>query len=166
MTDVQTALAIVERAMGYETEGREFYLKAAQNTQDENGREMFRTLAEDEEKHYGLLKRQQASLRDEGEWLESPGTGPVKLDLKPSLFPGGKEALEKGITEKSTDRDALLFGLEIENKSYYLYWSSADKLEDPRGRQMFEYLAGQEQGHFNTLMMRYEGLFGPVAWGN
>ena len=46
MTDVQTALAIVERAMGYETEGHEFYLKAAQNTQDENGREMFRTLAE------------------------------------------------------------------------------------------------------------------------
>ncbi len=162
--DVKAVVGILEQAMGIEQEGSQFYLKAAQTTQDKKGQEMFTTLADDEKKHYDLIKRQRTALTSEGKWVGSPEIKPVDIDLDKPLFPKGREALEKAVTTKSNDRDALLFGLDIETKSYDLYWRAASEVADPLGKQMFEFLARQERGHFDILMMRYEALFGPVGW--
>ena len=162
--DVGTALAILERAMSIEQEGREFYLKAVETTHDEKGRETFAALADDEQKHYNLIKRQHDALTRDGRWIESLEVKPVKIDLEKPLFPGRREDLENAITSKSTDWDALLFGLDIEIKSYGLYQKSALETSDPLGKQVFEFLASEERGHFNMLMMRYDSLFGPVGW--
>lgn len=158
------ALAILQRAMSIEQEGREFYLKAVQTTHDKKGREIFATLADDEQKHHNLIKRQHDALTGDGRWIESSEVKPVEIDIEQPLFPTSREALEKAITAKSSDRDALLFGLDIEIKSYGLYQKSALETNDPLGKQMFEFLAGEERGHFDILMMRYDSLFGPVAW--
>ncbi len=162
--DVTASLATLERAMKLEREGRQFYLKAAKATPDEKGQEMFTTLAADEKNHYDLLIRQHTALKREGVWVSSPGTKVSEIDIKKPLFPKGKKALEKAVNARSNDRDALLFGLDIENKTYDLYREAALETQESAGKQMFEFLAGQERGHFNTLMMRYDALFGPVAW--
>ncbi len=162
--DTTVALATLEQAMGIEQEGRQFYLKAAQATLDEKGQEMFTTLADDEKKHYDLIKRQHTALTSEGRWVGSSEIKAVQIDLDKPLFPRGREALEKAVTNRSNDWDALLFGLDIEIKSYDLYRKAALEIAEPLGRQMFEFLAGQEQSHFNILMMRYDFLFGPVSW--
>ncbi len=100
----------------------------------------------------------------EGKWIGSPEIKPVSISLDKPLFPKGREALEKAITTKSSDWDALLFGLDIETRSYDLYRKAASETNDPLGKQMFEFLAGEERGHFDILMMRYDSLFGPIAW--
>lgn len=164
MDDKQLALTILERAMDIEQEGQGFYLKASQTTRDEKGREIFATLAGDEQKHYNLIRRQYDALTKEEKWREFPEIKPITSSLERPLFPIGKEALKKAITDKSSDRDALLFGLEIETKSYNLYCGAASETEAPLGKRMFEFLAGEERGHFNILMMRYDALFGPIAW--
>ncbi len=162
--DIKAALAILEQAMELEQEGRHFYLKAAQTTQDKKGQEMFTTLADEEKKHYNLIKRQHIALTREGNWVGSSEIKPVHIDLDRPLFPRGREALEKAVTIKSSDGDALLSGLDVESKSYDLYRRAASEIENPLGKQMFEFLAGQEESHFNILMMRYEALFGPAGW--
>ncbi len=162
--DIKAALAILEQAMDLEQEGRQFYLKAAQTTQDKKGQEMFTTLADEEKKHYNLIKRQHTALARDGNWVGSSEIKPVDIDLDKPLFPRGREALEKAVTIKSGDWDALLSGLDVEIKSYDLYRRAASEIENPLGKQMFEFLAGQERGHFNVLMMRYDALFGPVSW--
>ncbi len=158
------ALAILRRAKQIEQEGHKFYLKASQITQDEKGRETFISLADDEQKHFNLIQRQFESLRHERRWAGSPEVKPKAIDLNTPLFPKDREVIEKAITAKSSERDALLFGLEIENKSYDLYRKAASQTADPLGRDMFEFLAGEERGHFDILMMRYDFLFGPIAW--
>ena len=80
------------------------------------------------------------------------------------IFPKGINSIEKVISAKSGDRDALLFGMDIEVKSYDMYRKAALETNDPVGKQMFEFLTGQEQNHFDILMMRYDAVFGPVAW--
>ncbi len=163
--DTEVALRILKRAMGIEQEGGQFYLKAAQTTQDKKGQEMYTTLADDEQKHYDLIKRQHTALTSEGKWVNSPEIKPVaKIDLGKPLFPRGTEALEKAAMAKSSDWDALRFGLDIEINSYDLYRKAASRIEDALSKQMFEFLAGQEQSHFNILMMRYDALFGPISW--
>ena len=162
--DLRVALATLEQAMTVEKEGHQFYLKAARTTLDEKGKEVFTTLANDEQKHYALIKRHHTSLTREGRWAVSTEIKIVEIDLGKPLFPRGKEVLEKAVTTKSNDWDALLFGLDIEIKSYDLYRKAATEVTDAIGKQMFEFLAGQERGHFDILMMRYDALFGPVSW--
>ncbi len=162
--NVNAVVGILEHAMGIEQEGSQFYLKAAQTTQDKKGQEMFSTLADDEQKHYDLIKRQHAALTSKGRWIGSSDMKPSDIDLSKPLFPKGIEVLEKAISTKSSDWDALLFGLDIEIKSYDLYRKAASQIEDILGKQMFEFLAGQEQSHWDTLMMRYDALFGPISW--
>ncbi len=162
--DVKAALEILKQAMGIESEGHQFYLQAAQTTQDKKGQDIFTSLADDEQKHYDLIKRQHTALTDKGRWVGSSETKPVNIDLNKPLFPRGREALKKAVTNKSGDWEALLFGVEIETKSYDLYRRAALETSDLLGKQMFEFLAGQEQSHFDILMMRFDSLFGPISW--
>ena len=164
MEEITAALAILKQAMRLEEEGRAFYLQAAETTGDEEGKETFRALADDEQHHLRLIQRQHDALSSENKWTSSPEIKPTHIDMDKPLFPKGKEALEKAVKAKSRDTDAMLFGLEIENKSYDLYRTAALATTNPLGKAMFEFLAGEERGHFNILMMRYESLAGPVAW--
>ena len=87
-----------------------------------------------------------------------------RVDWNKPLFPA-RETLEKAISPKSADMDAVLFGLGIESKSWELYRQAAQETGDPLGKDMFEFLAGQEKSHFETLMMRYDFLSQqPIAW--
>ncbi|MDP3879455.1 MAG: ferritin family protein [Dehalococcoidales bacterium] len=162
--EIVAALAILERAIRIEQEGREFYLKAAQTTEEEKGRETFRTLASDEQNHLDLIKKQRQSLSDQSQWIIPDEIKPAPVDLQKTLFPKGREALKKAIGAKSGESDALVFGLEIESKSYDFYRQAASEITDHQGKAMFQFLAGEEKQHFDTLMMRYDFLFGPIAW--
>lgn len=162
--EIANALAILNQAMQLEKDGREFYLKAARGTSDEKGQAIFRTLASDERNHLNLIQKQQRALTRQSKWVSSPQVKPTPIVLNNSLFPKGREALEKAVGQKSADRDALLFGLDIETKSYDLYRKAALETANEIGKSMFEFLAGEEKRHFDILMMRYDFLFGPVAW--
>ncbi len=165
MTEDRTAaLTVLKQAMALEQEGRGFYLKAIQTTADEKGKETFRQLAEEEQTHYNLIKKQYDALTGDGRWIGSPEIKPVAIDLDKPLFPMTKEAREKAVTTRSSDWDALLFGLDIEIKSYDLYRKAALATGDPLGKEMFAFLASEENRHFDLLMMRYDALFGPIAW--
>jgi rubrerythrin len=164
--EVKNALVILRKAMQIEREGHEFYTRAAETTQDENGREIFRSLSNDEQNHLDLIKRQYQSLAQKNEWANSPGIKLTSVDLDKPIFPRGKQALENAVTIKSSDMDALLIGLDIEIRSYDLYRPAALKTADTLGREMFQFLAGEEMRHFNILMMRYDSLFGPISWSD
>ena len=155
---------IFDFAMKMELDGKAYYEMLSDETTNTGLKTIFARLAADEQKHYDLIKRQHSTLTSESKWSSSSGIKPVGMDLDKPLFPRGIEALEKTIATRSSDWDALLFGLDIELKSYDLYRKAASQIEHPLGKQMFEFLAGQEQSHFNVLMMRYDSLFGPVSW--
>lgn len=159
MSDViQNAIEILAKAIKTEQDGIEFYLKAAESTEDKNGQDAFRQLAKDERNHLELLQKQYKSLKDEAKWTRFPEIKKIMSDLDSPLFPKGKEAFEKTVTKKSSEIDAVLFGLDIETRSFELYKGSASDTSDTTGKDMFEFLAGEEREHFNLLMMRYQYL--------
>lgn len=164
MDDIKTGLSILKRAMKMEEEGRIFYMRAAFNTKDDKGKDIFNTLANDEQKHADIIIRQQTALLNQGQWLNPAITSPLNVGLPISLFPKGSKGFKKILTPESNDRDALHFGLDIEVRSYDLYRQAALDISDPVGKDMFEFLAGEEQDHFNILMIRYDFLFGPISW--
>ena len=153
-------LEIIIQAIKTEQDGIEFYMKSAETTEDKKGQDIFRQLAIDEKNHLELLEKQYKQLKNDMKWAKLPEIKKVMSYQDSALFPKGKEAFEKSVTKKSGEIDAILFGLDIENKSFDLYNRSANDIEDAIAKEMFEFLAAEERGHFDILMMRYQYLTG------
>jgi len=163
MNDV-VAIDVLQTAMILEQTGKQFYLKAAQTTEDVTGKEMFAVLANDESSHFELIKRQYQDLVGGKSWLKIIGSIPGLADLPDKLFPPEKQVPNQIINKSSNAEDALLFGINIEIRSYDLYRKSALESDDPVAKEFFEYLASQESYHYDVLMIRYDFQYGPLAW--
>lgn len=61
-------------------------------------------------------------------------------------------------SERLFARDALRMAIATERSGLEFYTRAARIAQDPRGRQMFEALAGEEQEHLTTLEARYREL--------
>ena len=163
-TGANTALTTLNQAIELEIEGQRFYLKAAERTSNPKGAEMFRSLAGDEVIHERILRRQLEALGEGKGWILPEGVAEVTSDLTSSLFPENEETFQKAVRPEDSDLDALLFALQIENKSFNFYRELAQITDDPRGKRMYEYLADAERGHFERLMLNYEHLSTAGSW--
>lgn len=157
------ALETLKQAMLIEEEGHKFYLKAVQTTQDEEGKEIFRTLAKDEKNHLNLLRKQYTSLKENGIWIEVPKVKRKQAKSDKPLPSKGKKASSKGVTIDPGTVNTLLSSLDIETKSYDLYSRTFSKATDVRAKAAYEFLAMEEIGHFDMLMMRYDYLAGSMG---
>ena len=169
-------LAALNQAIELEIEGQRFYLKAAECTTDPKGAEMFRSLADDEVIHERILRRQLDALTQGEGWVPvlsevegtvaglPEGVDEVKADLAALMFPQSENVCEEALRPDENDLDALLFALQIENKSFNLYREMVEKTKDPNGKRMYEYLAKAERGHFDQLMLNYEHLSTTGSW--
>ena len=155
-------LETLKQAMLIEEEGHKFYLKAVQTTQDEEGKEIFRALAKDEKNHLSLLRKQYASLKEHGVWIEVPEVKRKQAKSAKPLPPKSEKASSKAVTVDPGTVNTLLSALDIETKSYDLYSRTFSKATDVRAKAVYEFLAMEEIGHFDMLMMRYDYLAGSM----
>ncbi|MBF8264742.1 MAG: Rubrerythrin [Dehalococcoidia bacterium] len=159
------ALEALKQALNLEKEGILFYKEAAEKVKDAAGGKIFLSLAEDERDHQRILSAQIRSLESGKGWSRFPETeGMEPIKGAPSLFPMGKADVQKAAATVSTELDAIRFGLDIENRSYEFYFKASRETKVAEAMAMYSFLAGMERDHFNTLMMRYEGLGGPAGW--
>ncbi len=162
--EMTTAAAALKEAMRHEKEGQGFYLKAAKAVDDDSARKAFTDLASDEMSHFNMLKRQYDALTEGGQWADLAKVRGKRPDLSKPLFPKGLQALRQAIKSKSSYLDALLFALDIENRSYDQYREAAEHTSSSQGKEMYEFLAAEERRHFDLLMIRYEAVTGSVGW--
>jgi len=165
MQETHVALQALLQAMRLEQDGYEFYTEAAERTADPYGREMFLSLADDEELHLRIVRDQYEALSAGQGWVSLPEGLELKpVDLDKPLFPPESAALEKAIGPEASVTDALLFAMQKENESYELYRKAATETADPVGKEMYQRLAGYERFHFDTLMLNYEHLVSTGSW--
>lgn len=155
MNEEDVTLDALEKAIQIEKNGRRFYLQAAKRITDQRGKEVFLSLANEEEKHLRIVEKQYDSLSKGKGWL-ALAKAKGEVDLEKPLFPQGKKALEKMVRPDDSDLDALLLALGFESDSYELYRKGYAETDDPQGKAMYEYLADMEWEHFETLMRNYE----------
>ena len=166
------ALAALNQAIELEVKGQRFYLEAAECTTNPKGTEMFRSLADDEAIHERILRRQLDALTQGEGWVPvlsmveglPEDVDEVTADLAALIFPDSERVCEEAVRPDDSDLDALLFALQIENKSFYLYREMAQTTDDPNGKRMYGYLANAERGHFELLMLNYEHLSTVGSW--
>lgn len=164
--EVKSAMNVLEEAKCLEQQGQAFYREVAKKIKNPKGKKMFRQLAKDELMHERLIQREILSLIKEGYWVELLETQGPACALVPNIFPQGREGLEKAVKADPTEVDAVLTGLDIENKSYDLYRTQAESVKDPKAQKLYEFLAGQERTHFDMLMANYEAMVKFGDWSD
>jgi rubrerythrin len=163
MDEKNVALLALEKAIRIEKDGRRFYLQAAERTGDQRGKEIFLSLAHQEEDHLRIVEKQYDSLSKGRGWLAHVKAR-GEADLGKPLFPSGRETLEKMVRPDDSDLNALLLALGFESDSYELYRKGYAETDDPQGKAMYEYLADMEREHFEMLMRNYEHLSRTGSW--
>lgn len=170
--DWNSPLGILRRAMQIERDGFKFYNEAAERAVGERGKNVFRGLADDEEKHLRLLLIEYRSLEAGQGWIDPTQALKQELDLDPTnpdlpgkeypepspIFTPSREPSLKG------DVAALEFAMETEQLSYDLYKGAADEQTDPAAKQAYELLAREENRHYEILQSSRDYLVDNQTW--
>lgn len=170
--DWNTPQGVLRRGMSLERDGYRFYTQMAERASGARGKAMFVDLAAQEADHLRLLLAEYQALEEGRGWLpfeeamradfpldpadpDLPGEEPP--DPLPVFTPNREISLEGDIA-------ALEYGLETERISRELYAKGAEETEDPRAREAYEFLVGQEEQHYRLLQNTREYLGQNQTW--
>jgi rubrerythrin len=171
MKDIEGALVVLERAIHNEIAGQRFYDDAARYCVDLWAKDIFASLAREEEEHTRLLLREYEALRKQGRWIdfeiarasdtEVDIAGISFLDAQPAedLFPG-HNSLGEVVDRRADDLAALALGVRMERDAIELYRQQSEVIEDPAGRETYRVLAQEETRHYDELRAQWEKLAG------
>jgi rubrerythrin len=158
-TDVKRALGALRMAIRVEQNGYRFYRRAAQETDDPQGKAMFNRLAEEEVAHERIIRARLEALEDEGAWIavadeEWPQESPF-AEGEP-IF--SRERLERDVQDYTSELSALRMAYLIEKNAVAFYIKAARETQDPVGKAMYEDLARWERVHQRLLEQEYQFL--------
>jgi rubrerythrin len=176
MQDIEGALSVLQRAIYNEIAGQRFYDDAAYYCIDLWAKEIFATLAREEEEHTRLLLVEYDALETQGRWidLETAQVRGKEMDVTGFTFPDDEssEALfppQGSITEtvdrRADDLAALALGIKMEQMAIELYGQQGGTAETPTIRETYEFLVQEETRHHHELKCQWERLAGKAFEG-
>ena len=156
-------LKALEAAIQMEIDGKEFYLKASQASNNELGKKLLAKLADEEEVHKQVFEGIYKEISTEKKWpdqeLHSDGVSGLK-----TIFSTAIEKMGKDVKSMPDEIDAVKTAMEMENKTYDFYNEQLVKARYDAEKKFFKELATQEKEHHRVLLDYYEFLKDPAAW--
>jgi rubrerythrin len=153
---LQQIVDALKAAVQAEGEGYHFYMMAAASTKDPQGKEVFETLAREEQDHARYLKAQYQALLETGKPDGGVRLG-TRLDLTgPS--PIFSPALRSRAAEAHYEMTALSIGMQLELGAAQFYRDLAGKATAPALKQVLTELSDWETGHFEALQRQQGSL--------
>ncbi len=163
MEENRIAVQRIEMAMEIEREGRKFYLDAAERTENDKGKVMWRSLARQEALHIEYLINARRALVEKGQWATF-GIEGVRFLSKQEIRRVFPESVEGEVEPDADELTALQTGIEMEIKSRDLYENLAKETREPQGKDMYEKLAQWEETHRQILQAGYDYLKKTGFW--
>lgn len=161
--DKQTATDILKTAILLERRGKAFYSTVAKQTQSKAVKEIFTTLAEEEDEHIEFLSKQFAHYGKTKSFLKNEFKAtPDHADVKRIL----SEDIKKQISAADYEAAAISAAIEFENRSIEVYATRAEESDDPNEKEMYEMLADWERTHHKLLHKMNEELQEQIWYDN
>ncbi len=156
-------LRALQIAIQMEIDGKEYYQKVGQASENQLGRELFRSLAAAEDLHRQKFKEIYDAIRNREGW---PGT-----DFQPeggkelrTIFARATEAMGSNIKAPASELDAIQTAINMEIKSYDFYKSRVKDTTYDAERDFYDMVAAEEREHHLVLLDYYEYLRDPAGW--
>ncbi len=163
VTEQDKILEALQIAIQMEIDGKEYYLKANQESSNELGKKLLESLATEEDTHRQKFEEIHSAIRSKRDW-------PV-TDFQPdggkrlrTIFVRATEEMGSDIKAPATELDAVQTAMDMENKTYDFYKSQGGNATYDAERDFYETLATEEREHHLILLDYYEYLKDPAGW--
>ncbi len=163
VTEQDKTLEAIQTAIQMEIDGKEYYQKASQSSDNQLGKELFQSLATEEDIHRQKFESIYNAIRNKRAWPEAHLLPDQGRRLR-TIFAKATEKIGSNIKAPATELDALQTAMDMENKTYDFYKSQSQNTDYEVGRNFYETLATQERGHHQVLLDYYEYLTDPSGW--
>lgn len=146
-----------------EIDGKEYYLKVSQSSDNQLGRELFQSLAAEEDIHRQKFEGIYNAIRNKKAWPKSDFQ-PDRGKRLTTVFAKATAEIGLDIKAPSTELDAIQTAMGMENKSYDLYKSRSRTTTYDAEEEFYKALAAEERGHYLILRDYHEYLINPTGW--
>jgi rubrerythrin len=158
----QTVEAI-ELAIQMEIDGKEYYLKASQRSDNKVGKEFFKWLANEEDKHRRIFAGIFNAIRQQKAWPElslqrSAGA------IMDTVFSKEMKATASVVKATGMELESIAKAMEMENKTREFYRDRQGKAGYDAEKQLYSALAAEEEGHYLALVDYREYLIDPAGY--
>ncbi len=162
-TEHDKTRGVLETAIQMEIDGKEFYMKASQASNNELGKKLLVKLAEEEDIHRKVFEDIYENISKEKGWPSNEFRPDGGKGLR-TIFSEAIEGMESDVKAMPTELDAVKTAMDMENKTYDFYRSRIGKANYEAEKKFYETLAIQEEEHHKVLLDYYEFLKDPAAW--
>ena len=159
----EKTLKALQVAIQMEIDGKEYYLKASQESKNETGKKLLQSLAAEEDTHRQKFEQIYKAIQAQRAW-------PV-TDFQPdggkrlrTIFIKTTEEMGSNIKALATELDAIQTAIDMENKTHDFYKSQGEKATYDAERDFYKTLAAEEREHHLVLLDYYEYLRDPAGW--
>ena len=150
----------IKGAILLEINGRKFFNHAADVTQHERGKKMFRFLAEEEGRHLEVFSNLFSQILGGEDWKkyikshEIQGEAPLVEKLKERM----KREEGKGETE------ALSIGMQLEMDAINYFQKAASETDDAVTKKIFTEISEEEKFHYDLLQAQHDSVTKSGFW--
>jgi len=150
----------IKEAIKLEINGRKFFNHAAEVTNNERGKKMFRFLADEEVKHLETFGKLFSSILHGSDWKkyirseEVRGEAPLVEKLKEKM----RHEEGKGEVE------ALRIGMELEQNAISFFQEASKETDDSMAKKIFMEISEEEKFHFDLLQAQYDSVTNSGIW--
>jgi rubrerythrin len=154
-------LKALQTAIQMEIDGKAYYLKASQQSGNELGRKLLKTLAAEEDIHRQTFERIYKAIRKEKDWPKTDFEPDGGRNLR-TIF--ARAAGQGGSKAAASELDAVKKAMDMENETYDFYRQQEQTARYDAEREFYRALSAQEKEHHLVLLDYYEYLKDPAAW--
>jgi len=163
VTEKDKTLEALQIAIQMEIDGKEFYLKASQESSNELGKKLLESLAREEDTHRQKFEEIYNAIQSKKAWPTTYFQPDGGKSLR-TIFAKATEEMGSNIKALATELDAVQTAMGMENKTYDFYKSQAEKAKYDAEAGFYESLAAEEREHHLILLDYYEYLKDPAGW--
>jgi rubrerythrin len=154
---------ILEEAIRFENDGRDFFLKAAERAKTYVTRLIFQTIAEEELDHIRRVKQIYENDTAFQKQDPSPLT-PRKSELL-NIFQEAKAQMGQTLLLNADEAEAVRVALQLEFKGHEFYDRLAQEATSDFEKAFYQHLAQEESVHFSVLRQMEEAVMNPTRLG-
>jgi rubrerythrin len=151
-------LKVLKEAIQVESDGYNFYMVAAEKTEDPKGKKVWSSLAQDELDHGSMLKGLYQAIKEQTGYKFDRKRLRKKKPEARSKSPIFSVEFKKKIKEGHFALCALRMAQLLEKNSIDFYSKNAKKSKHPELKSLFNYLVEWEKDHLKALV-KQENFF-------
>jgi rubrerythrin len=156
--DVKNA---IKTAIQMEKDGFAFYKKASAQTSSDMGREIFDSLANDEQLHLEVFQKLFEDRIKKSEWNNLVNSSKKYADI--DIFPKDLQQIE-GANPDTNELDAIKIAMDSEKDAIEYYGKIKEKTKEEDIKRIINEIIEQEKNHYSILQEEFEHLTKTGYW--